>query len=168
MVTPAYLRIQMQESTYDMLDIAIKLVGTPLVDLIQHLQVHLVEHAKVITIHGLTQELFDFLVELSFDLRHRDHFYLHLLDGLKVLDPIILEHDHKLINFCYFVLKGIEMPLHLLDPHAVLIIFAFFGPQDPVVVLVHRVLSHQGFSDAGVYLLVLFFLVHKLSIYLNL
>jgi hypothetical protein len=60
------------------------------------------------------------------------------------------------------------MPLNLLDPHAMLIIFAFFGLQDPVVVLVHRVLSHQGFSDSGVYLLVLFFLVHKLSIYLNL
>lgn len=45
-----------------MLDIAIKLVGAPLVDLVQHLQVHLVEHAKVISIYGLAQELFDFLV----------------------------------------------------------------------------------------------------------
>lgn len=52
----------MQESTYDVLDIAIELVGAPLVDLVQHLQVHLVKHAKVISIHGLAQELFDFLI----------------------------------------------------------------------------------------------------------
>ena len=62
MVTPAYLRIQIEKSTYDVLDIAIKLVGATLVDLIQHLQVHLVEHTKVVSINGFTQELFDFLV----------------------------------------------------------------------------------------------------------